>query len=240
MPATTTTITTMTTGTETAALYRLMTWLSPSYPLGSFSYSHGLEMAVEEGSVTNRAGLIAYVGTVLERGAGHIDAVLLAAAWRAVTAGDDARLDELADLADAWRGTAETALESGAQGAAFLRATNMAWPRSKLQAFSERRGGTASFCIAFAIAAADQGVALELSLTAYLQAFAANLVSAGVRLVPLGQSDGQAAIAALEPVVSAAVRLAMTTDPDEAGASVPAIDLLSMRHETQYTRLFRS
>jgi urease accessory protein len=238
MPAIATMITTMTTGTDAAALYRLMTWLSPAYPIGSFSYSHGLEMAVEEGAVRDRTTLVAYIESVLSCGAGHVDAALLAAAWRA--GGDPARLDEIADLADAWRGTAETALESGAQGAAFLRATNAAWPAPGLAAFTERRSAAASFSVAVGIAAAEQGVPLAAALTAFLQAFAANLVSAGVRLVPLGQTDGQATLAALEPVVAAAVETALAADLDAIGSAAPAIDLLSMRHETQYTRLFRS
>ncbi len=223
-----------------AELYRLMTWLSPAYPLGGFSYSHGVEYAVETGQVTNRVLLVDYIATVLRHGAGHVDAALLVAAWRAARADDDARLDELAELAAAWRGTTETALESSAQGAAFLRTTVNAWPEPRLVEFSRRHAGEGSLCIALGLAAAGQGISLEAVLTAYLQAFAANLVSAGVRLVPLGQTDGQAAIAALEPVVAQAAQAALLADPDEIGSAAPMLDWCSMRHETQYTRLFRS
>ena len=108
------------TSLEAGALYRLMAWLSPAYPTGAFSYSHGLEYAVEAGLVGEANALAAWVRTVVEKGAGWIDALILAEAWRAAAAADLARLGEVAVLASAWRGTAEMALESEAQGRAFL------------------------------------------------------------------------------------------------------------------------
>ena len=94
--------------------------------------------------------------------------------------------------------------------------------------------------LAVGAAAAIHGMPLPAVLTAYLQAFAANLVSAGVRLVPLGQTDGQRATAALELVVARAAAAAMTANLDELGTAAPLLDWCSMKHETQYTRLFRS
>ena len=237
--------TSMSTGTlmstTEAALYRLMTWLSPAYPLGAFSYSHGLEYAVEAGLVGDRQSLEAWVATAVNAGAGRSDAALLAAAWRAASSDDRAGLDEVVALAAAWRGTAETALESRAQGAAFLATTRTAWPHVLLDAIALRHRGNVALPVAVAVAAAAQGVPLAAALTAYLHAFASNLVSAGVRLIPLGQSDGQLAIAALEGVVAAAVDdAALETALDEVGTAAPLLDWCSMRHETQYTRLFRS
>jgi urease accessory protein len=226
--------------TTDAALYRLMTWLSPAYPVGGFSYSHGLEYAVEAGQVRTADDLGAWIATVLERGAGPVDAALFAAAWRAADAGDDATLDDLIELGMAWRGTAETALESAAQGAAFVAITTATWPDAVLGCVAGRHDGRLPFAVAVAVAAAAQGIALEPALMAYLQAFAANLVSAGVRLVPLGQTDGQRVIARLEPVVLCAARTAIKADLDELGTAAPLLDWCSMKHETQYTRLFRS
>jgi len=111
----------MTTTTPEAALYRLLTWLSPSYPVGAFSYSHGLEYAIEAGLVRDRASLTDWTATVLQAGAGRSDGALFAAAWRAAQANDGDALDEIVELAAAWRGSAETALESAAQGVAFFR-----------------------------------------------------------------------------------------------------------------------
>ena len=226
--------------TAEAALYRLMTWLSPAYPLGAFSYSHGLEYAVEVGLVTDRESLCDWVATAVGAGAGRSDGALLAAAWRAAAAGDRAALDDVAALAVAWRGTAETALESRAQGAAFLATTRAAWPHVLLDELSLRHRGEMALPVAVGVAAAVQDVPLAAALTAYLHAFAGNLVSAGVRLIPLGQSDGQRAVAALESVVADAVTAALATPLEEVGTAAPLLDWCSMRHETQYTRLFRS
>lgn len=237
MCTTTITITRMTTDT---ALYRLMTWLSPAYPVGGFSYSHGLEYAVEAQRVRHADDLAEWIATVLEQGAGPVDAALFAAAWRAAKAGDDGAVDSLVELARAWRGTAETALESSAQGTAFVTITRAAWPDDGLGRAAARHDGRLPFSIAVAVAAAAQGIALGPALVAYLQAFAANLVSAGVRLVPLGQTDGQRVQARLEPVVLKAARAAMDADLDEIGSAAPLLDWCSMKHETQYTRLFRS
>jgi len=235
----TTTITGMGMTTE-HALYRLMTWLSPAYPVGAFSYSHGLEYAVEVGQVTTGASLADWVTAVLESGAGRVDGALFAAAWRAMDAGDDAAFDAAAELAVAWRGSAETALESTAQGAAFVAVTRAAWPEPRFERLAARYDGALPLAVAVGAACALHGLALPASLVAYLQAFAANLVSAGVRLVPLGQTDGQRAIATLEPVVTRAAAVALDADLDDLGTSAPLLDLLSMQHETQYTRLFRS
>jgi urease accessory protein len=223
-----------------AALYRLMTWLSPSYPLGAFSYSHGLEYAVEAGLVRDRDSLCRFVATVVEAGTGRSDGALLVAAFRAAVADDPAGLDDLIELGFAWRGTAETALESRAQGAAFLATTRAAWPHRLLDELGLRHRGEVALPVAVGVAAAAHGVALGATLTAYLHALASTLVSAGLRLIPLGQSDGQRAIAELESVIAAAADNILTTPLDRIGTAAPLLDWCSMRHETQYTRLFRS
>jgi urease accessory protein len=239
-PAITITTTMTTTITTDQALYRLLAWLSPAYPVGAYTYSHGLETAVEDGRITTRAGLVDYVTTVLRAGAGRIDGALLAAAWRAAVAEDAAALDEVAELASAWRGTAETALESMAQGTAFTGVTLSAWPDARFAAFAARHPRALAHPVAFGAAAGFHGMPLRPALAGWLAGFAANLVSAGVRLVPLGQTDGQIATAALQPVVEAAADAALVAELATLGSAAPMLDLLSMRHETQYTRLFRS
>lgn len=226
--------------TDGAALYRLQTWLSPAYPIGAYTYSHGLETAVEDGLVRDRAALVDYIATVLRAGAGRIDGALLAAAWRAADAGDDPDLDDVARLAAAWRGTAETALETMQQGTAFTGVTLSAWPEARMAAFAARHPRRLAHPVAFGAACAFHAVPLRPALAGWLAGFAANLVSAGVRLVPLGQTDGQVATAALHPVVEAAADAALAADLDAIGSAAPLLDLFSMRHETQYTRLFRS
>jgi urease accessory protein len=164
---------------------------------------------------------------------------LFVAAYRAVRTGDTERLDETIALAMAWRSTSETALESEAQGTAFLATTLAAWPHPALAAIAARHRKL-PLAIAAALACACHHIPIELALPGYLHAFAANLVSAGVRLIPLGQSDGQRIIAQLEARVARAVEAANDRPLEEIGTASPMIDWCSMRHETQYTKLFRS
>ena len=220
-----------------ADLFRLMAWTSPAYPVGGFSYSHGIEMAVEEGRLTKQAGLVEYITSVLRQGAGRVDAVLLA---QAHAAPDDATLDYIAELAAAWRGSAETALEAMQQGGSFASVTARCWPDARFAAFAARHRGRLSHAVAFGAAAGMAGIPRRPALFAFLQGFSANLVSAGVRLIPLGQTDGQIATAALLPIIAACTDAALETSLEELGTAAPLLDMLSMRHETQYTRLFRS
>ena len=221
------------------ALVRLLAWASPAYPTGAFSYSHGLEWAVEEGSVRDVATLVAYVEALLARGGGWIDAVLFARAYEC--ASDAAAFDAISELAAAFRGSAETALESLQQGDAFLAVTRRAWPHSGLDAFAQRNGDCpVAHSIAMALACALHAIPCRVALSAWLHATAANVVSAGVRLIPLGQTDGQIATAALAPRIAQIVALALATPIDELGSAAPLLEVCSIRHETQYTRLFRS
>lgn len=222
-------------------LYRLLAWLSPSYPVGAFSYSHGVETAVEEGLIRDRASLVAWLDSVLRRGTGCVDGALFAASWRAATEGDWPLFDDIAQRATAWRGTSEMALESRQQGGSFLSITRTAWPHPALDEVHRRLDGELALPVAVALAAAVHGISLEAALSGYLHAFAANLISAALRSVPLGQTDGQVALAALETSVSDTVRAAVAvTSLDDVGTATPLLDWCSLRHETQYTRLFRS
>ena len=215
-------------------LLRLLTWLSPSFPVGAFSYSHGLEWAVEAGEVRDRASLSAWVEDIATQGAGRNDLVLMAEAWHAVTAQDSARLSAVADLAVSLSPSAERALETEAQGEAFRQAVGTAWPEAACDL------SKIPYPIAVGVAAAGCGIALKPALTAYLHGLAANLVSAGLRLIPLGQSDGVRILAALEAPILAQADWAANSSLDDLGGFSMIADIASMRHETQYTRLFRS
>jgi urease accessory protein UreF len=309
--------------TDAGGLYRLMAWLSPSYPVGAFTLSHGLEWEVETGTVTDANGLAAWIGDVLVHGAGRQDAILLAAAYRArqadigrasretaptaVGAGEgDAghlhppahsreggnpgpydgplrnppwipafagmsgvkgeaeqtasalvgeagraanrhlaegpapRLDtpslaEIVELAAALNPSRERRVETLSQGDAFRKITGDVWTTA-----APWPDGPLAYPVAVAIASADHGVDLGATLTAYLHAFAANIVSAGVRLIPLGQTDGQATLARLEPAIAALAEEAAASTLDDLGGCALLADIASMRHETQYTRLFRT
>jgi urease accessory protein len=223
-----------------ASLYRLLAWLSPAYPVGAFSYSSGIEWAVEAGDVTDAETLKRWLTVMLGDGGGLCDAVFFVHACRAAIARDDAALRAVAELAAAFAPSKERFLETTAQGRAFLDATRAAWPCATLEQLATVWDGPLAYPIAVAIAAAAHGIAIEPALAAYLQAVGANLVSAGVRLIPLGQTDGLRVLAALEPVIAATAARALACPLDEVGSAAFRADLASMRHETQYTRLFRS
>jgi urease accessory protein len=221
------------------ALYRLMAWLSPAYPVGAFSYSSGIEWAVEAGDVTDAQTLRRWLEPVLAHGGGFCDAVFFIHAHRAAAGTDLAALHTVAELAAALAPSKERFLETTAQGRAFLEATHAAWPCAMLE-WALARDAPIAYPVAVGIAVAGHGIALEPALAAYLQAVAANLVSAGVRLIPLGQTDGQRVLAALEPVIAETAARALACRLEDAGSAAFRADLASMRHETQYTRLFRS
>lgn len=225
---------------DAAALYRLMAWLSPAYPVGAFSYSSGLEWAVEAGDVTDAETLRRWLSVVIGEGGGFCDAVFFAHAHAAAAADDEPALCEVAELAAAFAPSKERHLETTAQGAAFVTATRAAWPCGALDRLAAAWDGAIAYPVAVGVAAAGHGIPAELALPAFLHAVAANLISAGVRLIPLGQTDGQRILAALEPAVIAAAKRALTTPLEEVGSAAFRADIASMRHETQYTRLFRT
>jgi urease accessory protein len=227
-------------GGDAAALYRLMAWLSPAYPVGAFSYSSGIEWAVESGDITDAEMLRAWLAVMIGEGSGFCDAVLFVHAHRAVAASDDANLRTVAELAAALVPSKERLLETTTQGRAFLEATRAAWPCEALARLDAVWDGAVALPVAVGVTCAGHRIACEAALHAFLHALTANWISAGVRLVPLGQSDGQRVLAALEAVVADAAARAMATPLDQVGSAALRADLAGMRHETQYTRLFRS
>ena len=222
------------------ALYRLMTWLSPSYPIGAFSYSSGIEWAVESGDVTDADSLMRWLAVMFAEGGGFCDCVFLRHAHEAIAEPQNAKLREVAELSAAFIPSKERYLETTAQGRAFVEATRAVWPCEAMERLVTAFEGPLTYPVAVGVAAAGHGIAVRLALQAYSHAMVANWISAGVRLVPLGQTDGQRILAALEPVVARTILRALKTSLDQVGSSALRSDLSSMRHETQYTRLFRS
>jgi urease accessory protein len=212
----------------------LLSWLSPTFPVGAFAYSHGLERAIHDDIVKDRSNLIDWLTGLLERGSAWNDAVLLAEAWR--TAGPDGG-EAVAELAEAMAGSRERHMETTLQGKAFTEAVEAWGPSLRNKGPAE---GAIPYPVAIGLAAARGGIDLSSALAAYLHAFASNLIQAAVRLVPLGQSDGIATLAALEPVIISVSARAAVSSLDELGSCTILSDILSMKHETQYSRVFRT
>ena len=218
--------------TEPAALLRLLTWLSPAFPTGGFAYSHALEWSVAEGDVGNEVDLIGWISDILEHGALWSDSILLRHAHRA--APDE--LARIAALANAMAPSLERRLETTAQGAAFREAAK-AWPAPILASWPDI---PLPYPLAVGILAAALEVDEDDVVLAFLHASTANLISAAMRLVPLGQSAGLRTQVALEPLILEIAGLTKAAKLDDVGGFCLRADIASMRHETQYTRLFRT
>lgn len=216
-----------------AGLVRLMTWLSPAFPVGAFSYSHGLEHAVHDWLIVDAGTLADWIETLLIAGAGWNDSVLLAESWRRADAGGD--LQEIAELAEALAGSKERHMETMLQGEAFLTAA-AAWPHPVLGHLP----ASCAYPVAVGAVAGAHGIAPADSLAAWLNAFANNLVQAAIRLSVIGQTGAVAVIAGLEDTCLRTARRAEQSTLDDLGSATMIAEITAMRHETQTTRLFRS
>jgi len=223
----------MTDDADLQALLRLMAWLSPAFPVGSFAYSGGLERAVHDGLVIDAHSLASWASNLIERGAVWNDTVLLAESHRCH--GQQEQLGELGELAEALAGSRERHQETMLLGDAFLSAAR-AWPNEVF----DRLPRHVAYPVAIGAVAGAHGVAAERAIAAFLHAYLSQLVSAGIRLGVAGQKDGVAVLAGLErDIADVAKRAAVSTLEDLGSATIQA-DIMSLRHETQSTRLFRS
>ncbi|HVW91235.1 MAG TPA: urease accessory protein UreF [Devosia sp.] len=218
--------------TATAALQRLLTWLSPAFPVGAFAWSAGLETAIAGRAVTDSASLQNWLSGALAHGGIRMDAIFLAQAWRAVEAAD---LAELAALYLALVPSAERHAETTVMGDAFLIAAQT-WPS---EVFA-RLPTPCPYPIAVGAVAAAHDIALGDTLIALLTAIVHGQISVAVRLVPLGQTAGLKVMAALEPEIAALAAAAATATLDDIGGIAYAADIAQMRHETLQPRIFRS
>ena len=226
-----------------SAFLRQQSWFSPAFPTGSYSYSHGIEWAVEAGCIHDRESLVDWLEADLSYGSGRNEAIFFIEAWRCSTDDNCEKLLEIAELAAAFRGTSEFALETSQQAASCLATLRRVWPDSLLETLSDLLSElriSPVLSVVLGVRAAKQDIPATLALPAFLQSYLANLITAGVRLVPLGQTDGQLAIAELEPAVLAVAAQAQQATIHDLGSVGFMVDLASALHETQYTRLFRS
>lgn len=212
------------------SLLHLLTWLSPAFPTGAFAYSHGLEWAVENGDITDGTTLHGWLADILLHGSGRNDTILLRHAHRASADAD--ALNDIAELAAAIASSRERRAETLDQGTAFV-ASAAAWHPPPLPL-------RVAYPVAVGALAGHHDIAEDATTTAYLNAFTSNLISAAVRLVPLGQSQGLRVLAQLEATILHAADRSRTATLDELGGCTFRADVSAMHHETQYTRLFRS
>jgi urease accessory protein len=222
------------------ALYRLMIWLSPAYPVGAFSYSSGIEWAVESGDITDAETLRDWVEVTLTAGAGINEGIVFSQTHRAVTFDDDIALVKIAELAAAFAPTRERHHETTTLGRAFVEVTRVAWPCAALTKLQTLWTGPVAYPVALGAACAGHSIPLAPAAHGFLTALCSNWISSGVRLIPLGHTDSQRVLKALETPVVATVKRALEARLDDLSSATFRADIASAKHETQYTRLFRS
>ena len=229
--------------TDAQQLQLLLAWMSPAFPIGGFAYSHGLEFAIDARRVTDAATLRQWIEDVLTHGSGWNDAVIFARCW-------DEDAGALNELALALAGSRERYLETTSLGNAFMQAA-ATWTVQKEYSFplGERGEGSPSERfhqkdIAYSVAAGSfcraANIERTAALLAYLQGFASTLISVAVRLIPLGQTQGLAVLRDLMPDIAATADRAVSATLDDLGSSTIGADIAAMKHETQYSRVFRT
>ena len=222
-------------------LTTLMAWFSPGFPVGGFAYSHGLETAIENGIVDDKSSLTEWLKGALFFGSPNNDALILKEIYEATIKRDCASLKDLSNLALTLNVASELTDESIVQGNAFWRVIRSAWPHndfSSLQKYLPKN--KIVYPVAVAIAAAKHDIPILESSLAYLQAFVMNGVSAGIRLGLIGQTDGQIIIKELQSSIFQSANRSIVSSIEQLGTATLMIDLMSIKHETQTTRLFRS
>lgn len=213
---------------SSADILTLTQWFSPAYPVGAFAYSHGLEWAVDAGDVDDHNSTKDWITDAVQYGSGWSDALFLVAAYQAQ---QRAEIDQIDTSCKAFAASAERLKETQLQGQAFCQITGSVWGHS-VQEWT--------YPVAVGHAAKLQNLPLPLTTELYLQSFMANLVAAAMRLVPLGQTDGQRMIRDLTPLCAEIASSAQTAGLGALAASAFLTDIAAMRHETQYSRMFRT
>ncbi len=211
-----------------ADILTLTQWLSPAYPVGGFAYSHGLEWVIESRGVTCAADAGDWIADVVEHGSGRNDCLLLAASYRADHPDDLAKIDR---TARAFCASSERLMETRLLGEAFCGVTAELWSVDM---------AALTYPVAIGHAAAARHLPLHLTAQMFLQAFMANLVACATRLVPLGQAEGQRLIRDLTPLCQQVATTAIDAGLDDLGSTAFLSDIASMKHETQYSRMFRT
>jgi urease accessory protein len=225
---------------QPAPLLQLLWLASPALPVGGFSYSEGLEAAIEAGAVLDEAGAQTWLLDQLALGLARGELPLLAqtiAAWRAH---DAERIATLNAWALATRESSELRRQSEQMGRSMRDWLRQRTPDDPRLAVLSGLAPAPAWPIAFALAAAQSGAAPRDGLLAFGFGWAENMVQAALKAMSLGQAGGQRILAALSQALPAAVEAALTMSDDERQAFMPMLAVLSSRHETQYSRLFRS
>lgn len=202
----------------------LQNWFSPVFPIGAFSYSHGLEMAIQDGRIMDQDSLYDWISSLLSHGTGRNDAIMIKAAYDG--------LPELNDLCLALSASKERYQETTELGHAFCRVFNASHDGNLPEGLA--------YPVAVGMASKTLGLNVKLTIQSYLQAFASNLISVGIRTIPIGQQSGQDCLLRLYPVIEDVATASIGATLDDIGSAVFHSDLMAMKHENITPRIYRS
>lgn len=225
------------------AFFRLQQLISPSLPIGAFTYSQGMEWAVECGWIKDADDLYSWLDSLLESSVGSLELPVLARLYNACQQQDIEAFAQWSHTLLAWRETSELRAEERQRGQALTMVLDKLpdaadWPELQQQAWREALAQTQ--LAGFALACARWHVDKEQALNGYLWSWLENMVIVGVKLIPLGQSDGQRVLFRFSDQLATITNKALALGDDDIGPSSPAMAIASSLHETQYCRLFRS
>jgi urease accessory protein len=221
--------------TTEASLLRLLQLSSVSLPVGGYAFSQGMEYAIDQGWIKNKADVLDWIGLQIQQSVARVDLPVLRLCMDAAQQENTARLLELNDLALACRETKELRLNDTAMGEALSRLM-----RSLEIDTPFERSEDISFVALFAIAAHHWKMGFDLAALGFTWSWLENQIAAATKLVPLGQTQAQELLGELQGDIHQAIALSLTVKEDRIGAGLPTIAIASAQHETQYSRLFRS
>lgn len=221
--------------TTDISLLRLLQLSSVGLPVGGFAFSQGMEYAIDQGWVKNKAEVSDWIGLQLQQSVARVDLPVLRLCMDAAKLQDTERLLELNDLVLACRETKELRLNDTAMGEALFRLMGSLQIDTPFKRLDEM-----SFVTLFAIAASHWNLKADLASLGFAWSWLENQIAAATKLVPLGQTQAQELLGELQTDIRHAIAMSLTIEEDRIGAGLPAIAIASAQHETQYSRLFRS
>ncbi|MBN4006709.1 urease accessory protein UreF [Nostoc sp. LPT] len=219
-------------------LLSILQLASPALPVGAYSYSEGLEMLVENGTIVNPLHLKDWLKAELLYGAIRLEAGVMVRSQQSAKMGDIESLCRWNLWLSAARETEELRASSWQMGRSLIQLLAKLEPQ--IIPIANTVGNPCNYAIAFGIAIAHWQISIKAALLGYLHSWASNLITAGVKLIPLGQTAGQQLLLDLQPLLSAAALEILALEDDQLACCSWGLSLASMQHETQYTRLFRS
>ena len=220
------------------ALLSLLQLASPVLPVGAYSYSEGLETLVDMGIIKNVVTLEHWLTPELNHGVARVEAAVMLRAYQSFAQGDRAKLSYWNQWLTATKETEELRSQSWQMGNSLMLLLGELSPETKELEIENLEPW--NYAIAFGIAAAAWEISPSITITGYLQSWATNLISAGIKLIPLGQTAGQKLLWSIRPQISTATAIILDLTDEELATCGWGLAIASMAHAHQYSRLFRS